>query len=109
MDIQTAIKKAIEGGYYKELLGSKSVAWDIYAEGIRTWNVLDPETKSWDIPHINFDKIFLDPKFWQCLGKAMGWQLEREWEGTHWKKYWHRFIDHLAEGKTIEKYFEDLS
>ena len=110
MTIQQAIEKAIEGGYEnKELLigGPKFVA-EHYSHGV--------------------SQLFLDPIFWQSLGKAMGWKGRCKcYEGhTHralyipgrkeptcfcechidisksinvqWKKEWHRFIDHLAEG-----------
>jgi hypothetical protein len=29
--------------------------------------------------------------------------------GQHWLYHWHRFIDHLAEGKTAASFFESLS
>lgn len=83
--------------------------------------------------------IFLDPLFWQALGKAMGWKNETcrgcsmtrdrrpekmeefcyctdpdtspnkppEFIPT-WLFRWYRFIDHLAEGKDIESFFEQL-
>jgi hypothetical protein len=31
-----------------------------------------------------------------------------EWEEKYWKKFWHRFIDHLAEGKDAESFFQAL-
>jgi len=78
----------------------------------------------------NPEQVFLDPLFWQSLGKAMGWSDGGEycrgsrvckkgvtelhkpcvWEVVEprWKGEWHRFIDHLAEGKTAEDYFKNL-
>jgi hypothetical protein len=72
----------------------------------------------------------LDPFFWQSLGKALGWKVETYEEEvmipyTHeirtitktkkghrlvppWRIRWHRFIDHLAAGKHVEQFFEDL-
>lgn len=66
---------------------------------------------------------FNDPSFWQCLGKAMGWEqrqrennedAERETgyriiERPDWVVRWHRFIDSLAEGRTAEEFFKDLN
>jgi hypothetical protein len=93
---------------------------------------------------------FLDPLFWQSLGKALGWgqpidKREHEWgkriclhcgvdtayqppkesgcnhahypeacsvcsrNATTWRQHWHRFIDHLAEGKTAEEFFKGLT
>jgi hypothetical protein len=71
--------------------------------------------------------IFLDPSFWQSLGKALGW-IDAEYPNgsimcnsekcdSRYCEYagyrnpvdqWHRFIDHLAEGKTAESFFEAL-
>lgn len=78
-------------------------------------------------------EILLQPLFWQSLGKAMGWDWvtmlgtrrerfiemyahkkrgENEWLKTQrqeeWLYHWHRFIDHLIEGKTAESFFERL-
>lgn len=64
--------------------------------------------------------IFLDPLFWQALGKARGWsdfteehytdRRDRTYSRTHptWNLNWHRFIDHLAEGKSAESFFKTL-
>lgn len=96
--------------------------------------------------------IFLDPLFWESLGKAMGWggiglnedtgkqewidalrcprceewlmgeeQLcsnECDWDGSEidaahgnlyeWRYQWHRFVDHLADGKSGEDFFSKL-
>jgi hypothetical protein len=132
MTIEEAIKKAIEGGYkFPDLV-----------EPYR-WESL------YGLPAIY--PIFLDPKFWQSLGKAMGWAKEicficgsseirsgkepsspdnpgdyyenckrcgAEWMSRDefedgnaiagWLYRWHKFVDHLAEGKTAEDYFKTL-
>jgi hypothetical protein len=72
--------------------------------------------------NLNLCKVVLDPSFWQCLGKAMEWTVMDKEEGVEeqvysrscnlqdgWIYKWHRFIDHLSEGGTIEKYFESLT
>lgn len=65
---------------------------------------------------------FCDPSFWQALGKALGWNEEKDYAGetsgdgkwhqtytiNSWVSEWHRFIDHLAEGNTAESFFESL-
>lgn len=89
------------------------------------------ETKhddSWLVDGWQYDnKAFLDPLFWQALGKARGWgechvcgckvftnsvcDNCRDTIVKHpddWKDEWHRFIDHLAEGKDAESFFKDL-
>jgi hypothetical protein len=44
-----------------------------------------------------------DPDFWKALATA------RKWEDTNaWRFHWHRFIDHLADGKDAESFFASL-
>lgn len=67
---------------------------------------------------------FLEPTFFQSLGKAMGWHTKMNckgacdpYEGTvcgevnvnDWNGRWHRFIDYLIQGKTAEEYFKSLN
>jgi hypothetical protein len=94
MTIQKAISKAIEVGYEPIWKGS---------QGERIASKYPGE-------------MWLDPLFWQSLGKALGWRdnyarchrklgddnqcVEHGWNNT-WLSVWHRFIDHLAEGKKI--------
>lgn len=74
--------------------------------------------------------ILLDPAFWQALGKARGWGSFYDDEGMPrvystqgwypitktgsghdeqmWEAHWHRFIDHLASGGTVEDFFKNL-
>lgn len=58
--------------------------------------------------------ILLDPLFWQALGKARAWALTKHpIRGRYkymksWISEWHRFIDHLAEGKPAESFFASL-
>ena len=44
---------------------------------------------------------FLDPLYWKCLGKTMGW-------GEGWRGYSRHFWNHSLEGKSIESFFETL-
>jgi hypothetical protein len=48
-------------------------------------------------------EALLSPSFWQCLGKAMGW------EGRRWVSEWVELVYHLADGKDINSYFESLT
>lgn len=80
MTISEAIKKAIEGGYDRTR-----------SRG------LEGECR------INF--CLLDPQFWQCLGKAMGWD---ETGVPLSLCQLHRFVDHLWRGETPESFFKDL-
>lgn len=66
-------------------------------------------------------KIILDPLAWQAVGKTRGWDRQEEhtdgkilgdrFNGLRdkWKKNWHRFIDRLADGKTIEEALQAIS
>lgn len=57
-------------------------------------------------------KVLLDPNAWQAVGKTRGWGTD-DWDEQHFGlkdspeeasyKQWHRFIDHLTDGKTIEE------
>jgi len=95
MTIEQAIKKAIEGGY----------CYAISGEAYK--NTLAEKGEK--------EIVFLDPKFWQCLGKAMGWtkgyetkEMRGESYYLKWLFEWHKFIDYLAEGKSAEDFFIDL-
>jgi hypothetical protein len=76
------------------------------------------------------DQLLMSKDFWIGLGKAMGWvhvrctkcnvdvrpwgECECDEEEVMpklqeaWLYHWHRFIDHLAEGKDTESFFEQL-
>ena len=83
MSIREAIQKAIiEGGFTGHPLSS--------------WHEHDKY------------QIFLDPLFWQSLGKAMGWEYVGPYQKTPWETEWHCFLDFLAEGKTAEEFFAEL-
>ena len=92
MTIQQAIEKAREGGW------ERPAPCEI--EGIEVYHKGD---------------TLLDPLFWQSLGKAMGWKwcpfrhYPHTVECVEWIVQWHCFIDHLAEGKTAESFFETLT
>lgn len=99
MTINETIQKAIEGGYKPPKAGD-------FRYKLRMGYSL--EAIEWLFP-----KIFLDPLFWQALGKAMGWMesgslLEKQTGQKPWLHHWHSFIDALAEGKTAEEFFKNL-
>ncbi len=54
------------------------------------------------------ESILLDRLFWQALGKAEGWNENRDSISNNWNFYWHKFIDHLATGGNINSFFEEL-
>ena len=103
---------------------------------ILIWGIDEHRVTTYD--HISKYEIFLINDFWQSLGKALGWNKYRcdicGRDQDHcnkevynslkdkpnekvvcisrlipaWFYHWHRLIDHLAEGKTIESYFKTL-
>jgi len=111
MTITETIKKAIEGGYK---LPEKYIVNKDTIE-IKLWNGGDDT--EWTPKN-----IYLDPLFWQSLGKSLGWDkkakkgyvrfcdIKDESGNTqfYWNYMWHRFIDSLASGKSIEEFFNEL-
>ena len=118
MTIQEAINKAVAGGYH--IRGSDGM--DTYYEGANSefsaWTRTDNES-SFMVPT---EETFLDPKFWQALGRIFGWsevcdlallcvygEEEGQWSrGYYWMYQWHCFIQALADGKTPETFFAHL-
>lgn len=129
MTIKAAIEKAVTGDWFdisihRVLRNSR----DRYI-----FTVLDEDEKEVNKFIMSLQEILALPAFWQSLGKALGWGKEllgegycgkcyegasqmnhdcERWQvGTHeasYLYYWHRFIDHLAENKSIESFFELL-
>jgi len=114
MTIKQFIEKAIEGGI---------------KFGLEHWELDYYDGEQCDY-ELCIEKIVLDPKAWQAVGKVEG----KKWKG-HWckkcKEYihfhgsvceefhpdqtigqgaaqMHAMIDHLIQGGTIESYFETL-
>ena len=107
MTIQETLEKSIEGGYLGETITgiSESNGKWLFGTPIQTRLL----TK-------NIEEILLDPSFWKSLGKAMGWGVEDGFDLEAMSKggspvsikdekdylhYWHRLIDHLADGGSI--------
>ena len=62
------------------------------------------------------EQILLDPTAWQAVGKTRGWVVSFPNEEDvfssplkEWRYRWHSFIDHLADGKTIEEALAAIS
>lgn len=115
INMEQAIKKAIEGGWKPGLVTDFSVLDD------ESWiMVIHQAGYKWVRSDWVFDNsIFLDPLFWQALGKALGWKEYSSYCTCHscgndtcnmytWLCNMHRFIDHLAEGKDAESFFNEL-
>ena len=56
----------------------------------------------------NFKLQSWNPDFWKAVGKTRGW--DKGWLGAEdWKTEWSIFIDHMADGKTIEEALAAIS
>ena len=111
MTIQETIEKAWEAGYAND--------WsDLAKLGLSQYKT-NPQI---------YASVFLDPSFWQSLGRVMGWDIDdyrflfgkdhrvlatrfsgMAYTVDTWQYHWHRFIDHLAEGKSAESFFGSLA
>jgi hypothetical protein len=80
--IQTAIQLSVEGGWRKDKHPKIDVGPDGWV-GITYGG--DPFKDEWCGDHVFVEEMFLDPAFWQCLGKKMGWFSHRE----EWSDYGH--------------------
>lgn len=102
------IQKAIEGGY------DVKHGLNVPDNSVPNMPWLDVATKMWK-------EICFDPLFWQALGKSFGKENEmlefNIWSSVSssdisktywWVAQWHMFIDHLAEGKDPEEFFNQL-
>ena len=101
--MENAIKKAIEGGY-------RSSEFPNYRSRTAILSYRDYEKGgAYSIEQMKWSDILLDPLFWQALGNNQGWGFyEEKIEEDEWRDKWHNFIDHLAEGKSINSFFENL-
>ena len=120
MKIQDALDKAVEGGYH--IYGSDGMDTD-YEGATKDYSAStrkDNES-SFIVPT---EETFLDPKFWQALGRALGWsetcdlaitcvhgqeECSACHHGYYWMYQWHCFIQALADGNTPEAFFANLT
>jgi hypothetical protein len=88
-NVQQAIRDAAEKGEYR----------------YRWWKVNDLEqNEGYNALQLRaLSEHFHDPDFWKALAMA------RKWEDVNaWRFHWHRFVDHLADGKDAESFFAAL-
>ncbi len=95
--MEKAIKKAIDGGYGKKATEFTPIFTD--AEDIKQW---------YDGYKTAIKHLVLDPLFWQALGKTEEWKINCNEHKYAWEHYWHNFIDHIAQGKDIDSFFNNL-
>ena len=106
--METVIKKAIEGGWKKPEHWPNE--WiDSYLLDRLFWQALikDKMIDCWACKGKNYFEDFFtkeidkDKPCGNC--EQTGTQIE-----SNWKSEWHRFLDHLADGKDIDSFFQEL-
>ena len=119
MTIQEAINTAVEGGYHLYGSDGMDTTYAGATNDYSAWTRKDNES-SFLVPT---EETFLDPHFWQALGRALGWSEvcdlaliyvpgEEEGQrcrGYYWMYQWHCFIQAIANGNTPEAFFERLT
>lgn len=115
MTIEQTIQKAQEGGYLPEHY------LNLYPGGFVEVRAREDETPN--MPDRSLPDIFIDPAFWQALGKGLGvigykrsgytemaeHTGKIEYHGLEtWKALWHDFISALADGQSTEQFFNQF-
>jgi hypothetical protein len=119
MTIQEAVTTATQGGYH--INGADGMDTD-YVDANSEYSVWTRKdnASSFIVPVAD---TFLDPHFWLALGRGLGWEQAVRTvhavengramlvtrTGQQWLSHWHRFIDHLAEGKPPDAFFATLT
>lgn len=123
MKIQEAIEKAIESGWRPNQLGrvfkceyGTAIISDNFCTDPLFWQALGKKLWSADMWHEDDGEVYWD--FYihcsECGSEIIdegGCERECLTENGYvisWLHYWHKFIDHLADGGTIESFFETL-
>jgi len=118
MTIQEAMDKAIQGGYHIESADGVAIAFIGANDEYSAWTRTDNES-SFMVP---VQETFLDPSFWQALGRTLGWNARGDLaitcvhgeavghscRGSYWMYQWHCFIQTIAEGNTPAAFFASL-
>jgi hypothetical protein len=117
MTIQEAVNKAVQEGYHIYGTDGMDTSYEGATNDYSAWTRKDNES-SFLVPT---EETFLDPRFWQALGHALGWSEECDlvimsthghaacrYRGYHWMYQWHCFIQALADGNTPETFFAYL-
>lgn len=105
MNTEQFIKDAIAGGWQVEGAWPARPEEGIVYQDIIHW--FDGVTNTLRV-------ALLDPLAWQAVGKTRDWFPEGSMgdltgENLSWFRRWHRFVDHLADGLSIEDALTKIS
>ena len=97
MEIKEAIKIAVENGYKLPDMIESERGTLVFGLPWWTYSVLDKD-------------------FWVALSKGLNWQGTTYFqmganfgiEIPDWLAYWHQFINHLSEGKSVQDFFNQF-
>jgi hypothetical protein len=103
--IEQAIGDAVEGGWLEN--------WGVQSMTVTPKSLMIQTGERMFRDRFSMQEIFLSRGFWGGLGKARGWSTRYDRSGLTSNKntsryQWHRFIDHLADGKDAESFCASL-
>ena len=118
MTIQEALNKATEGGYHIHGSDGVDTEYSGASSEYSAWTRTDNQSSFM----VAVEATFLDPHFWQALGRALRWghaiatvhkvakgrPIIVTSGGQQWRSHWHRFVDCLADGKAAADFFQSL-
>ena len=118
MTITEALHHATQGGYHIQAFDGMDTAYAGANSEYSVWTRNDNDS-SFIVPVAD---SFLDPHFWQALGRRSGWDQAVKTvqtvengratlvtrTGADWVSSWHQFIDCLVAGQTAEDFFASV-
>jgi hypothetical protein len=119
MTIEEVLKKATEGGYHINGSDGTETSYIGANDEYSAWTRTDNDS-SFMVP---VEETLLDPRFWQALGRTLGWgevcdlaitcvhgaEECQSCRGYYWMYQWHCLIQALAHGDTLEAFFAHLT
>ena len=119
MTIEEVLQKATEGGYHIDGSDGTETFYEGANRDFSAWTRKDNGSTFM----VAMEETLLDPRFWQALGRALGWSEvcdlviicvhgEEECQrcrGYYWMFQWHCFIQAIANGNTPEAFFARLT
>lgn len=116
--MKEAIQRAIKGGWKPKTSVFRNSKTQKHI--LETFTFCYPDEESIR-QHKHFYEYFLDPLFWQALGKVEGWDtsnMKQWWQKCdirdritlldRWENEMHSFIDHIAGAGDVDSFFKEL-